>query len=81
MSDQISMRVNAGRLASLTGNTVRLPCKVLRVSSSTSATQSTSDHLSLIQLSDDTAIVEASDSGQVEIQRKVRACCTPLTHN
>ncbi|KAJ8594501.1 replication factor A protein 3 [Rhizopogon salebrosus TDB-379] len=51
MSDQISMRVNAGRLASLTGNTVRLPCKVLR-------------------LSDDTAIVEASDGGQVEIQRK-----------
>ncbi|OAX42624.1 hypothetical protein K503DRAFT_853850 [Rhizopogon vinicolor AM-OR11-026] len=51
MSGHISMRVNAGRLAGLTGDTVRLPCKVLR-------------------LSDDSAIVEASDGGQVEIQRK-----------
>ncbi|OJA20766.1 hypothetical protein AZE42_09728 [Rhizopogon vesiculosus] len=50
MSD-ISMRVNAGRLADLKGRTVRLPCKVLR-------------------LADDTALVEASDGGQVEVQRK-----------
>ncbi|KAG1740159.1 replication factor A protein 3 [Suillus paluster] len=51
MADHISMRVNAARLSGITGRTVRLPCKVLR-------------------LSDDIAIVQASDGGQVEIQRK-----------
>ncbi|KAG2154264.1 replication factor A protein 3 [Suillus bovinus] len=51
MNEHISMRVNSARLAGMKGKTVRLPCKVLR-------------------LSDDTAIVEASDGGQVEIQRK-----------
>ncbi|KAG1870010.1 replication factor A protein 3 [Suillus subluteus] len=51
MNEHISMRVNSARLSGIKGRTVRLPCKVLR-------------------LSDDIAIVEASDGGQVEIQRK-----------
>ncbi|KAG1753612.1 uncharacterized protein EDB91DRAFT_1242595 [Suillus paluster] len=51
MNDHLSIRVNAARLSGIKGRTVRLPCKVLR-------------------LSDDIAIVEASDGGQVEIQRK-----------
>ncbi|KAG1902128.1 replication factor A protein 3 [Suillus fuscotomentosus] len=49
MNEHISMRVNSARLSGIKGRTVRLPCKVLRMTLPS---------------------FEASDGGQVEIQRK-----------
>lgn len=82
MNEHISMRVNSARLSGIKGRTVRLPCKVLRVSQfSFTSFMNASDPLTLLQLSDDIAIVEASDGGQVEIQRKVRARALLTFHN
>ncbi|KAL4079640.1 replication factor A protein 3 [Scleroderma citrinum] len=50
MAEVISPRVNSARLPNFVGRTVRLPCKVLKFPTSTSA------------------MVEACDGGEVEIQ-------------
>jgi len=73
MTEHISTRVNSHRLAAYIGRTIRLVGKTLKVSKFLHFSARHLFHRTR-QIQGDTAIVEASDGGQVEIRLpKVRA--------